>query len=103
MLPIVLFLTDGLPTVGVCDEAVIRSDAEKLNVHRRRIFTFGVGYDVNAPLLTHLAQTSRATSTFVLPNEDVEAKVSQVLSPALRAGHRRSRSHDGGRRDRRGG
>ncbi len=78
MLPMVLFLTDGLPTVGVRDEAAIRTAAAKANVHQRRIFTFGVGYDVNAPLLTNLARTSRAVSTFVLPNEDVEEKVSQV-------------------------
>jgi Ca-activated chloride channel homolog len=78
MLPIVLFLTDGLPTVGVRDEASIRTAAEKANTHHRRIFTFGVGYDVNAPLLSHLAQKSRAAGTFVLPNEEIEAKVSQV-------------------------
>jgi len=78
MLPIVLFLTDGLPTVGVRKEVAIREAAEKANKHRRRIFTFGVGYDVNAPLLSHLAQKSRAVSTFVLPGEEIEAKVSQV-------------------------
>jgi len=74
----VLFLTDGLPTVGVRSEVAIRNAAEKANKHRHRIFTFGVGYDVNAPLLTNLARKSRAVSTFVLPNEEIEAKVSQV-------------------------
>jgi Ca-activated chloride channel family protein len=87
MLPIVLFLTDGLPTVGVRDETAICAAAEKMNIHKRRIFTFGVGYDVNAPLLTRLAADSRAASTFVLPNEDIEGKVSQVFrrlcGPAL--------------------
>ena len=78
MLPIVMFLTDGLPTVGVRDEDSIRSAVVKANVHRRRIFTFGVGYDVNAPLLGHLARNSRAVSTFVLPDEEIESKVSQV-------------------------
>jgi Ca-activated chloride channel homolog len=79
MLPIVLFLTDGLPTVGIRDEVTIRSDVEAANKYGRRIFTFGVGYDVNAPLLSNLADKSRATSTFVLPKEDVEAKVSGVF------------------------
>jgi len=78
MLPIVFFLTDGLPTVGVRDEVAIRTAAMKANSYKRRIFSFGVGYDVNAPLLTHLATKSRAISTFVMPNEDVEVKVSQV-------------------------
>jgi hypothetical protein len=75
MLPLVLFLTDGLPTVGVRDESAIRTAAAKANVHRRRLFTFGVGYDVNAPLLSHLAQHSRAVSTFVLPDEIVRLSI----------------------------
>ncbi len=78
-LPIVLFLTDGLPTVGVTGERQIREAAEAANTHGRRVFTFGVGYDVNAPLLSSLAKTSRAASTFVLPDEDVEAKVGQTF------------------------
>lgn len=79
-LPIVLFLTDGLPTVGQTSETAIRNVAAKSNPHQRRIFTFGVGVDVNAPLLESIATDTRATTTFVLPNEDVEAKVGQVFS-----------------------
>lgn len=78
-IPLVLFLTDGLPTVGERREVAIREAATKANTHKRRIFTFGVGVDVNAPLLSVLAQNSRATSTFVLTNEDVEVKVGQVF------------------------
>lgn len=78
-MPLVLFLTDGLPTLGERREVAIRELAAKANVHKRRIFTFGVGVDVNAPLLSVLAQNSRATSTFVLPEEDVEVKVGQVF------------------------
>jgi Ca-activated chloride channel homolog len=79
MLPIVLFLTDGLPTVGQTSEVAIRDVALKANPHGRRIFTFGVGVDVNAPLLDKIAQETRATSTYVLPAEDVEVKVGQVF------------------------
>lgn len=78
-LPMVLFLTDGLPTVGVRDEASIRKAAEEHNDAGRRVFTFGVGYDVNAPLLDAIAMETRAESTFVLPSEDVEIKVGQVF------------------------
>ena len=80
VLPLVLFLTDGLPTEGVVDEAQIRGDAEALNEHNRRVFTFGVGLDVNAPLLTSIAERTRAAGTFVLPGEDVETSVAQVWS-----------------------
>jgi Ca-activated chloride channel family protein len=77
-LPVVLFLTDGLPTVGIRSEARIRAVAVDGNPYNRRVFTFGVGTDVNAPLLEKIAYQTRGTPTFVLPNEDVEAKVSQV-------------------------
>jgi len=78
-LPVVLFLTDGLPTVGERGEVAIRDGAKAANKHNRRVFTFGVGYDVNTPLLNAIAGGSRATATFVLPEEDVEVKVGQVF------------------------
>ena len=79
MLPIVLFLTDGLPTVGRTSELAIGELATKSNPHRRRVFTFGVGFDVNAPLLEKIATASRARAEFVLPKEDVEVKVGKVF------------------------
>jgi Ca-activated chloride channel family protein len=78
-LPIVLFLTDGLPTVGQTAETAIRELVVKANPHRRRVFTFGVGFDVNAPLLQKLAGESRGRAEFVLPKEDVEVKVGRVF------------------------
>lgn len=77
--PIVLFLTDGLPTIGETSEKRIREAATANNTHKRRIFTFGVGVDVNTPLLSRLADDSRATATYVLPKEKVEVKVAQVF------------------------
>ena len=79
MLPLLIFLTDGQPTVGVTGEAQIRKTVVETNVHKRRIFSFGVGYDVNAPLLTSISTATRATPTFVFPNENVEVKVSDVF------------------------
>jgi len=78
-LPIVLFLTDGLPTIGQTSEIAIRNVAIKANPHNRRVFTFGVGVDVNAPLLERIASETRAVATFALPKEDVEVKVAQVF------------------------
>ena len=79
MLPITIFLTDGVPTSGVTSETAIRKAVVAANVHKRRVFSFGVGYDLNAPLLTSIANATRATPTFVFPNENVETKVSQVF------------------------
>ena len=50
-LPIVLFLTDGRPTIGQTGEKAIREAAEAANRYGKRVFTFGVGVDVNSPLL----------------------------------------------------
>jgi Ca-activated chloride channel family protein len=79
MLPIVLFLTDGLPTVGNTSEVAIRNVVIKSNRYKRRVFTFGVGVDVNAPLLEKISDASRARAEFVLPKEDVEAKIGKVF------------------------
>ncbi len=78
-LPLVLFLTDGLATVGEVGEEAIATMVEQKNAAGRRIFAFGVGNDVNAPLLDRLSNETRATSTYVLPGEDVEVAVGQVF------------------------
>lgn len=77
--PMVLFLTDGMPTVGPTSEKVIRELATAHNPHARRIFTFGVGTEVNTPLLQSLALAARGVPTFVLPGEDIEVKMSAVF------------------------
>ena len=51
---------------------------EQGNTFNRRIFTFGVGSDVNVPLLDRLSDVTRGIGTYVLPSEDVEVKVAQV-------------------------
>ncbi len=79
MLPVVLFMTDGLPTVGERQEGRIRDGAATANVHKRRVFSFGVGYDVNSPLLAGVSRGSRGAATFVLPEENVEVAMSQVF------------------------
>lgn len=77
-LPIVLFLTDGLPTVGQTSERAIREIVERGNPHGRRIYTIGVGADVNVPLLDRVADLTRAKTTYIVPGEDVEVKVAQL-------------------------
>jgi Ca-activated chloride channel homolog len=78
-LPIVLFLTDGQPTVGERDPSVIASNVAK---HResRRLFTFGVGADLNVSLIEQLAIEGRGTASFVRPEESVERAVGIVAS-----------------------
>ena len=78
-LPLILFVTDGAPTVGERDPEKI---AERVGSERgrRRIFTFGVGADLNVMLLERLALEGRGTAHFVRPDESVERAVSVVAS-----------------------
>lgn len=80
MLPLVLFLTDGIPTVGPTRESELRELVAKGNPHGRRVFCFGVGHDVNVPLLDRIAETTRAVTTYVQPEEDVELKVARTFA-----------------------
>jgi Ca-activated chloride channel family protein len=73
---IVVFLTDGLPTVGVTDYTEILQKVQKQNAQRNRLFTFGVGFDVNTHLLDALAEESKAASAYIAPKEDLEVIVS---------------------------
>jgi Ca-activated chloride channel homolog len=80
-LPIILFLTDGEPTIGETQPdrlATIASDANARARESRRIFTFGLGSDVNVSLLETLALEGRGTSQFVRPDESVERMVGIV-------------------------
>lgn len=83
----VLFLTDGLPTVGERNDVKIAASAKQANAAGARLFSFGVGFDVNSRLLTRLSRNLRGQSVFVRPNEDIEAQVSslygKIASPLL--------------------
>ncbi|MEM9185225.1 MAG: VIT domain-containing protein [Planctomycetota bacterium] len=76
----VLFLTDGLPTAGETTEAGIVQNAKKVNAVRARLFTFGVGYDVNSRLLEKLRQANFGQSEYVRPDEDIEASVARLYN-----------------------
>jgi Ca-activated chloride channel homolog len=74
----VIFLTDGLPTVGEMNESTIAKQAAAANKIRARLFAFGVGYDVNSRLLDRLARDNFGRSEYVRPNENIETAVSSL-------------------------
>jgi len=84
---IVLFLTDGLPTVGEQDPLRLRQRILDANTSDARIFTFGVGDDVSRGLLEDLAETARAVAAFVAPKENIETSVAalqrRIVAPVL--------------------
>ncbi|MBA2688986.1 MAG: VWA domain-containing protein [Gemmatimonadaceae bacterium] len=76
-LPIILFLTDGQPTVGEHNGDLIAARVAR-NRGARRLFTFGVGADLNISLIEQLALEGRGTASFVRPDESVERAVGIV-------------------------
>ena len=76
----IVFFTDGQPTVDERDPAKIVKNVVDKNTASTRIFTFGVGDDVNAAMLDQLADSTRAISTYVRPAEDIEVKASSLYA-----------------------
>jgi Ca-activated chloride channel family protein len=72
----VVFLTDGKPTVGERNVADIVANAAAGNEGAgARLFCFGVGYNVKAELLDDLARKNGGTAQYVEPGEDVALAV----------------------------
>jgi Ca-activated chloride channel family protein len=82
-----VFMTDGRPTVGETNIDKINANLQKAKAVDVRIFPFGVGYDVNTALLDKLGSENGGISDYVQPKEDMEIKVSnffaRVSSPVL--------------------
>ncbi len=78
-LPMVIFLTDGLPSVGEENPERLARQAER-DRGDTRVFAFGVGYDVNTYLLDRLSDAGRGTTQYVRPGEDVEDAVGQMVA-----------------------
>jgi Ca-activated chloride channel family protein len=75
-----VFFTDGQPTWGERNPIKIMENVKKRNTGNTRIFSFGVGDDVNTVLLDGLADATKAVSTYVRESEDIEAKVSSLYA-----------------------
>lgn len=84
---VIVFFTDGMPTIGETNPEKITRDVLAKIKPNTRIFTFGVGDDVNATMLDMLAEKTKAVTTYVRPAEDIEIKssamVSKISNPVL--------------------
>ena len=76
----VIFLTDGQPTVGVTDTQRILDNIKAKNTGSARIYGFGVGFDVGADLLDGIARDSRGTVSYVLKDEQLERVISSFYN-----------------------
>ena len=76
----IVFFTDGQPTIGETNTEVIVADVVAKNTSNTRIFSFGVGDDLNAVFLDQIAEKTRAVNRFVRPGENLEANVASFFN-----------------------
>jgi Ca-activated chloride channel family protein len=84
---VLIFLTDGLPTVGETDPDRIIGNVAADAPKSVRLFAFGLGDDVDTMLLDELSSGQRGTSAYVRPNQKIDEEVSgfyaRVSAPVL--------------------
>ena len=83
----IIFLTDGKPTIGETGTDALLKKVKDQNTDHIRIFTFGIGTELNTQLLDKITEQAQGYRTYVLPDEDIEVKVSdfylKVAYPVL--------------------
>lgn len=76
----ILFLTDGLATEGVTATDEILANVKEAARPNVRIFTFGVGDDVDTFLLDSIVRDQRGAGSYVRPTERIDEEVAALYS-----------------------
>lgn len=83
----IVFITDGKPTIGETNEKSLLGKIKTSNSENTRIFTFGIGDDINTHLLDKITEETKAYRSYIAEEEDIELKISnfytKVSSPIL--------------------
>jgi Mg-chelatase subunit ChlD len=82
-----VFLTDGQPSGSFKDPKLIAENVKAANLHRARLFTFGVGSDLNKLLLERLAAENRGADAEINDAAELNRTISgffaKVAQPVL--------------------
>jgi Ca-activated chloride channel family protein len=82
-----IFLTDGLPTEGVQDTGAIMDNFAGSAGSNLRLFSFGVGYDVDTLLLDSLSRDAHGRSTYIQEGQALDEVLSDfyagITTPVL--------------------
>jgi Ca-activated chloride channel family protein len=76
----ILFLTDGLASEGIIETPAILGNLEAAAKPNARIFTFGVGDDVDTVLLDSIVRDHRGTGAYVRPGERIQEEVASLYN-----------------------
>lgn len=83
----IIFLTDGLATEGIIETPDILSNLEENSQSNVRIFTFGVGDNVDTFLLDSIVRDFRGAGSYVRTGERIDEEVAslytKISSPVL--------------------
>ena len=75
----VIFLTDGLPTLGELELESLSELIGEWSAGQARLFTIGVGQDVDQGFLTGLAEEHRGEAYFLSEEGDIEAALQDLF------------------------
>jgi Ca-activated chloride channel family protein len=82
-----VFITDGKPTIGITDTDELLKKIQSMNTGQTRVFTFGLGNDINTILLDKITSQTKAYRTYIAEGEDITLSISgffgKVNSPVL--------------------
>jgi Ca-activated chloride channel family protein len=83
----IIFITDGRPTIGEYDEGKLMKKIIDANGKNHRIFTFGIGEDLNIKLLDKIAADGRGLRTYISEGDDISQTVTaffkKISAPVL--------------------
>lgn len=76
----ILFMTDGVPTEGVTEIDAIIANAQAASKPNARVFSFGVGDDVNTLLLDTVVRDFNGTGTYVRPSQRIDESMASLYN-----------------------
>lgn len=79
-----LFLTDGKPTVGQTDGDALAAEIKTATDKDTRIFSIGIGHDLHTRLLEKISLETKGYHTYIAPEEDLELKVADIYKKLSR-------------------
>lgn len=74
--PVIIFMTDGIPTNGETSTNTIKDNVREKNTIGAKIFVFGLGGDVNQPFLQDIASQNNGEAVFIQDS----SKISDAMS-----------------------
>ncbi|MBN1498580.1 MAG: VWA domain-containing protein [Spirochaetes bacterium] len=84
---VIIFITDGKPTIGITEDDALLRIIGSSSGKNLKIFTFGIGYDINTHLLDRITEMSGTFRSYISPKENIDKEIAaffdKVSSPVM--------------------